>query len=125
MLLQDCWQRYFELPKMERTLRAICTMQFNEHQNRLWHDMIGMIEDYRKGKTQYTALVYGLEGALDVGEFNNKVLVEHWHNYWTPLEILSATKGDSATTDDVDKYLSAMDFFLRNQSGFCDQGDGE
>ncbi|MCB0573940.1 MAG: hypothetical protein KDC61_05165 [Saprospiraceae bacterium] len=100
-------------------------MQFNEHQNRLCYDMIGMIEDYRKGKTQYTALVYGLEGALDAGEFNNKVLVEQWYNYWTPLEILSATKGDSATTDDVDKYLSAMDFFLRNQPGFCDQGDGE
>lgn len=44
-------------------------MQFKEHQNRLWRAMINLIEDFRKGSIQYTNLVYGLESALDAGEF--------------------------------------------------------
>jgi hypothetical protein len=89
-------------------------MLFNKQQSKLWYSMISTIEDFRNEKIQYSTLVYGLEGALDAGEFENKTIVEQWYDYWTPLEILSATKGDSVTIEDVDKYLSAMETFLRS-----------
>jgi hypothetical protein len=89
-------------------------MIFNKQQDKLWLTMISLIGDFRKGDIQYSALVYGLEGALDVGEFKNKTLVEQWYDYWTPLEILSATKGDNTTIEDADKYLSAMEMFLKS-----------
>lgn len=100
-------------------------MEFNEHQNRLWRSMGSIIEDFRKGKIQYSALVYGLEGSLDAGEFKSETLVKQWYDYWTPLEILSATKGDSTTIEDADKYLSAMEMFLKTQSDFRNQEDEE
>lgn len=100
-------------------------MQFNEHQSRLWRDMIIAIEDFRKGKIQYSALVYRLEGSIDAGEFKNEILVGQWYDYWTPLEILSATKGDSTTTEDADKYLLAMELFLKSRIDFCNQENGE
>jgi hypothetical protein len=93
-------------------------MKFNEHQNRVWHSMNSTIEDFRKGKISFTALVYGLEGSLDAGEFKNETLVGEWYDYWTPLEILSATKGDSTTVEDADKYLLEMEIFLRSKSDF-------
>ena len=100
-------------------------MQFNEHQNRLWRNMISVIEDFRKGKIQYSDTVSKLEGALDAGEFKNETLIGQWYDYWTPLEILNATKGDSTTIEDADKYLLAMELFLNNQTGFCNQEDEE
>jgi hypothetical protein len=89
-------------------------MLFNELQSKLWNSMINTIEDFRKERIQYSTLVCKLEGTLDAGDFKNKSLVEQWYNYWTPLEILSATKGDSVTIEDVDKYLLAMETFLRS-----------
>jgi len=90
-------------------------MQFNEYQNRLWHNMITLIENFRKGKIQYSNLVYGLEGAFDAGEFENEIFVKQWYDYWTPLEILSATKGDDTTLEDLGENLSAMEIFLEMQ----------
>ena len=93
-------------------------MQFNEHQNRLWRIMINLIEDFRKGKISYTALVYGLEGALDAGEFKDRIMIDQWYDYWTPLEILSATKSDTTTIEEIGEDLSAMDFFLKSKYDF-------
>lgn len=98
-------------------------MQFNEHQNRLWRNMISVIEDFRKGKIQYSDAVNGLEGALEAGEFKNETLIGQWYDYWTPLEILNATKGDNTTVEDADKYLLAMETFLKSQSDFRNQED--
>jgi len=78
--------------------------------------MIRTIEDFHYGKIQYSTLVYGLEGDLDAAEFKNKTLIEQWYDYWTPLEILLATKGDDVTINDTNKYLSVMEMFLRNMS---------
>ena len=77
--------------------------------------MLKSIEDFRKGKLQYYDLVYGLEGALDAGEFRDKNLIEQWYNFWTPLEILSAQKGNSVIIEEVNKYLLAMEAFLRSK----------
>jgi hypothetical protein len=73
--------------------------------------MISTIEDFLNGEIQYTILVSDLEGALNAGEFTNKTLIEQWFDFWTPIEILSATKGDNVTISDADKYLSAMESF--------------
>jgi len=80
--------------------------------------MLKSIESYRKGELGYSDFIYGLEGSLDAGEYQDKQLIGQWYNYWTPLEILSATKGDSTTIDDVDKYLLAMEIFLKSKSDF-------
>lgn len=96
-------------------------MQFNEYQSRVWQSMINAIEDFRKGKILYTSLVNGLEGSLDAGEFKCQLLTGEWYDYWTPLEILSATKGDSTTIENADKYLIEMEAFLRSKSNFLSQ----
>lgn len=88
-------------------------MLFNEKQSKLWLNMINAIIDFRKGKIRYTTLVYGLEGALDEGEFKNEVLIKKWYDYWTPLEILYAKKKDSVTLEEVEKHLSTMEIFLK------------
>lgn len=93
-------------------------MEFNEHQNRVWYNMITSIEDFRNGKISYTTLVYGLEGSLDAGWGKEEALVVEWYDYWTPLEILSATRGDNTTIEDADKYLLEMEMFLKSQSDF-------
>ena len=87
-------------------------MEFNELQSRLWNNMLKAIEDFKNGKIKYFDLVYELEGALDAGEFRDKSLTEQWYHFWTPLEILYATKGNTTTIDDANKYLLAMEEFL-------------
>jgi hypothetical protein len=98
-------------------------MQFKEHQNRLWRAMINLIEDFRKGSIQYTNLVYGLESALDAGEFKDKGMVDQWYDYWTPLEILSATKSDNTTIEDIGEDLLEMELFLKRKLDFPFQGE--
>ena len=93
-------------------------MEFKELQKRLWANMLISTESYRKGELRYSDFVYGLEGSLDVGEYQDKELIEQWYNLWTPLEILSATKGDSTTVEDADKYLLEMETFLKSKSDF-------
>jgi len=93
-------------------------MEFNEHQTRLWAEMLKSTESYRKGELPYSDFVYGLEGSLDAGEFQDKELIEQWFSFWTPLEILSATKGDSTTIEDADRYLLEMEMFLKSKSDF-------
>lgn len=74
--------------------------------------MISIIADFRNEKIQYSSLVYGLEGALDAGEFKCDALIKEWYDYWTPLEILSATKGNDTTIEDTRDYLFQMEEFL-------------
>jgi len=88
-------------------------MEFNELQSRLWNNMLKTIEDFRNGKIQYYDLVYELEGALDAGEFRDKELIKRWYDHWTPLEILSAKKGNNSTIDDANEYLVVMEEYLR------------
>jgi hypothetical protein len=90
-------------------------MEFNENQTRLWTEMLKSITRYRRGDLCFSDFIYGLEGYLDVGEYQDKELINQWYNYWTPLEILSATKGECTTLEDVTKYLSEMEIFLKSK----------
>jgi hypothetical protein len=89
-------------------------MLFNEHQLRLWNSMIKSIESFRKGELPYHNFVDELEGALDAGEFQNKELIRKWYDFWTPLEILRAQKGNSVAIEEANKYLTDMEVFLKN-----------
>jgi hypothetical protein len=89
-------------------------MLLNQLQLKLLNSMISTIEDFRKERIQYSTLVCGLEGALDAGDFKNETFVRQWYDYWTPLEILNARKGDSTTIEDIGEYLLAMEIFLRS-----------
>ena len=89
-------------------------MHFNENQTRLWVNMINLVEDFRFGKIRYSDMVYGLEGALDAGEFEDEYLIKQWYKFWLPLEIMSATPSDRTELKDVSESLSEMDLFLRN-----------
>ncbi|QQT24845.1 hypothetical protein [Sphingobacterium spiritivorum] len=57
--------------------------------------MIGSIADFRTGKLIFFDLVNELEGALYAGEFKDEDLIMKWYEFWTPLEIINATKGNS------------------------------
>ena len=87
-------------------------MQLNEHQSRLWSMMLKSIERFRKGELQYSDFVYELEGSLDASNFQDSGIIKQWYDYWTPLEILCAQKGNNVTIEDVGKYLSDMESFL-------------
>lgn len=95
-------------------------MKFNELQTKIWTEMLKSITRYRKGELCYSDLIYGLEGYLDVGEYQDKELIKQWYDYWTPLEIISATKGDSTTLEDANKYLSKMEIFLKSKYDFLE-----
>ena len=82
------------------------------------------MESFRKGELCYSDFVYELEGSLDAGQYQDIELIEHWYNLWTPLEILSATKGNSTTVQDADKYLLEMETFLKSKSNFRFQEEG-
>jgi len=93
-------------------------MEFNKLQKILWANMLKSTDRYRKGELCYSDFVYGLEGFMDTGEFQDKELIEQWYNFWTPLEILSVTKGDITTIEDADKYLLEMETFLKSKSDY-------
>ena len=90
-------------------------MEFNDLQKKLWAKMLRSIESYRKGNLLYSDFIYGLEGYLDAGEFHDENLVLQWYNHWTPLEIFFSTRGDTKAIEEVDKYLSEMEIFLKSK----------
>ena len=89
-------------------------MKFSEHQSRLLCDMLKLIEDFQKGNIQYFKLVYGLEGILDAGEFEDKNFINQWYDLWVPLEEFAAVEGNHTTRKDVDKFLIKMVSLLKN-----------
>lgn len=93
-------------------------MGFSEYQKRHWINMLKLTDSYRKGELCYFDFVYGLESSLDAGEYQDKDIIEQWYDFWTPLEILSATKGENTTIEDVNKYLLEMEAFLKRKLNF-------
>lgn len=88
-------------------------MKFNELQFSLWEHMLEFINDYRRNGITFSNLVGSLENSLIAGDFpEDENLLIQWYDYWTPLEILNATKGDEVTVQEVDAYLSALQIFL-------------
>jgi hypothetical protein len=78
--------------------------------------MLEMIESYRKGTVSFPQLVGelvgGLEGALDAGEFQNAGVVEQFYDFWQPLEITNAIRGDTVTYEEVAENLETTQRFL-------------
>ena len=88
-------------------------MKFNELQVSLWRHMLESINDYRQNRITFSNLVDSLENSLVAGDFpEDENLLIQWYDYWTPLEILNATKGDDVSIQEVDMYLSALQEFL-------------
>ncbi len=85
----------------------------NEHQRRLWNNMINLIESYLNHKTQdFYAIVGQLEGALDAAEIKETALVNQWYDYWSPLEIRRAIEGNQVNKKKAIEELKAMKTFL-------------
>lgn len=85
----------------------------NEHHKRLLCHMLQYIELYRNGVIRYSNLVNGMEGILDAGEFQDENFIRKWYDYWTLLEIMNATSGDSTTLEDANMDLRDMESFLK------------
>jgi hypothetical protein len=86
-------------------------VEMNEHQHRLWLRMLKMIERYQEGAISLPQLVGELQGALDAGEFRDVELVDRFYDFWQPLEITNAVRGN-ATYEEVAKDVEAMQNFL-------------
>ncbi len=89
-------------------------IEMNDHQRRLWERMLKTIESYRDGAMSLPQLVGELEGALDAGDFRDDALVNRFYDFWGPLEITNAVKGD-ASYNEVAKDVEAMQGFLLEQ----------
>lgn len=86
----------------------------NEHQSRLLGDMLQLFKQFQQGTLKYYDFVGALEGALDAGEFHDKVFVEKWYDFWTPLESSRAQRGNRVSPEDVERYISDMKTYLES-----------
>jgi polysaccharide pyruvyl transferase WcaK-like protein len=85
----------------------------NEHQRRLWKNMIDLIESYLHNETKdFYEIVGKLEGALDASEIKDTVLINQWYDFWTPLEARRAVEGNQVNRTKAMKELAAMKEFL-------------
>jgi len=89
-------------------------MEYSKHELEFVKRMINHITSFRKGNMEFNDLVGQLEGELDAGEFKNQNFIRQWYDYWTPLEIFRAQKGNYTTLQEVKPYLSKMNSFLLN-----------
>lgn len=88
----------------------------NEHQKRIWKQMIGMIRNYLNGRdNDFFSLVGSLEGALDAGEYKDLVLIKKWYSYWGPLEELRSVVGRDVQIEDTIGLLNDFLNFLENE----------
>lgn len=88
-------------------------MKMNDHHQRLWQNMIDLIQSYIDGQTEdFCSVVGKLEGALDASEIHDNALVNQWYNFWTPLEISRALEGNDVDKEKAIRELNAMKVFL-------------
>jgi len=90
-------------------------MKINENQKKFWYKMLELIILYKNGDISFYDFIYELEGCLDMGDFQDEVFINKWYEYWTPLEILHATKGSEIKKEDAEEYVSAFELFLKQQ----------
>lgn len=84
-----------------------------DHQSKLWQSMIDEIQSYLDGATEdFYDLVGRLEGALDASEIQDKLLVNQWYDFWTPLEIRRSIEGNNVDKKKVVNELIKMKTFL-------------
>ena len=89
------------------------TAKMESHQLKLWHRMIELIENYKKGQIRFSRMVRDLEGIMDACDLRDQQLVERWYDLWQPLEIRNAIKGDQVSKVDAIGELEALERFLR------------
>ncbi len=88
----------------------------NEHQQRLWQNMIGLIQAFLNGETgDFYGTVGELEGALDASEIKDPSLINQWYDFWTPLEIRRAIEGNNINKNEAIIELTNMKKFLLSQ----------
>lgn len=88
-------------------------MQMNNHQKRLWKEMIELIQSYLDSQEKdFNKLVGNLEGALDATEINDTALINQWYEFWTPLEIHRALNRSNTEPQSMKKELKSMQKFL-------------
>jgi hypothetical protein len=88
----------------------------NGHQSHLWQSMIDSIDSYLENETQdFYEIVGKLEGALDASEIKDKMLIDQWYNFWTPLEIRRAVEGNQVNRTKAIKELTTMKEFREKQ----------
>ncbi|PJD95112.1 MAG: hypothetical protein CK425_09280 [Parachlamydia sp.] len=85
----------------------------NEHQKRLWQNMINLIQGYLDGKTEdFYKIVGELEGNLDASEIKDTTLISQWYGFWMPLEVRRAIEGNPINKKQAIAELIAMKEFL-------------
>lgn len=92
--------------------------KFDEHQLRIWKEMIEKINDYLSGSEDYRVFVKRLEGLLDASEIKDQDLIKEWYKFWTPLEIYNADRidtGKEAKKEEIIGEIKAMSEFLINE----------
>ena len=92
--------------------------KFNEYQQRLWKNMVSLIDSYLKDNITFSELVSNLHGSIQVGEFKDQELVKKWYEYWGALEIHNAVAIDKniiPKKDDVINDVENLRKFLVEQ----------
>ena len=88
-------------------------MKMNEHQHKLWENMIGLIDSYLNDENQdFYTIVGKLEGALDASEIKDCNLINQWYDFWTTLETRRAVEGRQPNREKTVEELKAMKSFL-------------
>lgn len=88
-------------------------MLFSDYQKRLWLRMIKCIDDYLQSKTtNFFSTVGELEAALDASEITDKLIINDFYTFWTPLEVRRALNGNDVNLEEVKNELIEMKNFL-------------
>lgn len=89
----------------------------SEHQSRILHDMIALLDQFRRGDMSYYDLVGAIEGALDAGEFRDADFIKKWYDFWTPLESVRAQQQEKFLAKRVEGYVADMRVYLEGVLG--------
>ena len=85
----------------------------NEHQQKLWQNMINLIQSYLDQETEdFSSVIGKLEGALDASEIKDTALINQWYDFWIPLEIRRAVEGNYVNKTKARIELINMKSFL-------------
>lgn len=91
--------------------------KFSEQQIRLLEDMLKLIDSYYGDKVSFSYLVSGLEGLLDVGEFQSDQFIKQWYDLWKDLEIINSINTNIIEKKETANELKSMQDFLLSLLG--------
>ena len=87
--------------------------QLTEHDKKLWNEMAVLCDRFLRRELGLKALVSGLQGLLDAGDFRDKDLRDRWYSLWLPLDIRSAT-GETEWSADAAGEVEAMRSYIHD-----------